>query len=327
MTKVIDAQKRSEHNAVRNKVGYHDFTHELLEARGPDAGAFMDKMFVNNISGADVGQGVYTTMLNEKGEITDDLIIFRVEEDTYWLSTLYIEQMISWFDTHSDGFDVEYKDITEVTTMYAIQGPNSRKVLNEILDENIDDLKFTRIVDRNIDDVPVQVARFGFTGELGFELYFTPNHIEFIESKLEEAGKPYDIMEIETDVVLSSLPTEKGLKLMRDYEGLDPIEGGLGWSIDWDSDFIGKEAVLVTKENGPKQSLVGFTVEDEEAEVELESEIKKDDETVGKVTNYTYGYTVEKNIGFALIDNAKAKIGDKVMIGDVEATLTSDVFV
>src|SRR5690625_3131646 len=180
--------------------------------------------------------------------------------------------MQSWFNEHSDGFDVEYEDITEVTTMYAVQGPKSRDTLNKIVDENLDDVKFTRIVDRKIDDVSIKVARFGFTGELGFELYFAPEHVDFIESKLEEAGEEFGIMELETDVFLTSLPTEKGLKLMRDYEGLDPIEGGLGWSIDWDSDFIGKEAVQETRENGPKQSLVGFTVEDEEAEVELRSE-------------------------------------------------------
>src|SRR5690625_7200053 len=76
-----NAEMRKEHNAVREKVGYHDFTHELLEARGADVGAFMDKMFVNDISGADVGQGVYTTMLNEEGKIIDDLIIFRVRSE------------------------------------------------------------------------------------------------------------------------------------------------------------------------------------------------------------------------------------------------------
>lgn len=326
MTKANEA-KRKEHFAVREKVGYHDFTHQLLEATGADIPTFMDKMFVNNIGGAEVGKGVYTTMLNEEGKIIDDLIIFRIEENKYWLSTLYIEQMLEWFNKHSEGFDVSFKDITEETTMYAIQGPNSRDMLNEFLDEDINDLKFTRIVDRNIDDIPVKVARFGFTGELGFELYFAPEHTDFIREKLEEAGKKYDAMELVTDVFLTSLPTEKGLKLMRDYEGLDPIEGGLAWSIDWDSDFIGKEAVLKTKENGPEKSLVGFTVEDDDAEVELESDITKDGEVVGKVTNFTYGYSVEKNIGFALIYNDKAAIGDKVMIGDVEATLTSDVFV
>lgn len=322
-----NSQLRSEHNAMRENVGYHDFTHELMKAEGPDAGAFMDKMFVNNISGADVGQGVYTTMLNEEGHIIDDVIIFRMEEDMYWISTLYIDAMFKWFDQYSDGFDVEFEDIKDITTMYAVQGPNSRAVLNEILAENINDLKFTRIAENKIGDVPVQVARFGFTGELGFELYFAPEHIEFVESKLEEAGESFEIKKIETDVVLSSLPTEKGLKLMRDFEGINPVEAGLGWTVDWDSDFVGKEALADSKENGPARSLVGFTVEDADAEVELKADIKKNGEVVGQVTNYTYGFTVQKNIGFALIDNAKAEKGDKVMIGDVEATLTSDVFV
>lgn len=320
-------QKRMEHQAVREDVGYHDFTHELLEATGEDVAAFMDKMFVNNLSGADVGKGVYTTMLNEEGKIIDDLIIFRIEENKYWLSTLYIEQMQSWFDQHKEGFDVAYKDITKETTMYAVQGPKSRDLLNTFLDEDINDLAFTRITDRKIDDVPVKVARFGFTGELGYELYFAPEHVDLIEAKLKAGKDEFGAMELTTDVFLSSLPTEKGLKLMRDYEGLDPYEAGLGWSVDWDSDFIGKEAIRESKENGPKQSLVGFTVEDADAAVELESNITKDGEVVGKVTNYTYGFTVEKNIGFALIDNAKAAIGDDVMIGEVSAKLTADVFV
>src|SRR5690625_6073705 len=90
----------------------------------------MEKMLFNDISGAEVGQCVYTTMLNEEGKIIDDLIIFRVEENKYWLSTLYIDQMQSWFNEHSDGFDVEYEDITEVTTMYAVQGDRKSTRLN-----------------------------------------------------------------------------------------------------------------------------------------------------------------------------------------------------
>src|SRR5690625_7892252 len=110
----------------------------------------MEKMLFNDISGAEVGQCVYTTMLNEEGKIIDDLIIFRVEENKYWLSTLYIDQMQSWFNEHSDSFDVEYEAITEVTTMYAVQGPNSRDILNIIVDENRDDEKFIRLVGRKM---------------------------------------------------------------------------------------------------------------------------------------------------------------------------------
>lgn len=323
----VDAQLIKEHNAVRERVGYHDFTHQLLEVTGADVDRFMDKIFVNDISGAQIGQGKYTSMLDEEGHIIDDVIIFHLDEQLYWISTLYIEEMITWFEKYGEGFEVNYKDITDITTMYTVQGPNSLAVLNKILAEKIDDLKFARIIDNRIDDIPVKVARFGFTGELGFELYFAPEHVEFVEAKLEEAGAEFEIQKIETDVFITSLPTEKGLKIMRDYQGLDPIEAGLGWSIDWDSDFVGKEAVLKSKEEGPARSLVGFMVEDDEAEVELEAEITKNGEVVGRVTNYTYGFTAGKNIGFAVIENAKVAMGDQVMIGDVEATLTSDVFV
>src|SRR5690625_7504679 len=103
-----NAEMRKEHNAVREKVGYHDFTHELLEARGADVGAFMDKMFVNDISGADVGQGVYKTMLIEEGKIIDDLIIFCVNEYKYYLTPLYIDLLKTSFTTHYVGFYAGY---------------------------------------------------------------------------------------------------------------------------------------------------------------------------------------------------------------------------
>lgn len=323
-----DALLRSEHEAVRERVGFYDFTHETLEVRGPDAGSLLDKIFVNNISGTHIGLGKYTTMLNEKGHIIDDIIVFRLESDVYWLVTLYSKQMLSQLSSYSDGLDVEIIDIKDVTVMYAVQGPKSLEVLNKILTKNIDDLKFNGIVSNKINDVPVKVARCGFTGEIGYELHFAPEHIDFVKSKLYESGEPFNIIELKTDVTLTSLPTEKGLKIMRDLEKLNPVEAGLGWTVDWSKDFVGKEAALESKENGPRVSLVGFTVADNDAEVELESEIKKNGELVGKVTNYTYGYTVEKNIGYALIDNAVTKLGDKVEIGDegVEALLTSDKF-
>lgn len=323
-----DTKLRKEHEAIRESVGFYDFTHETVEVSGRDAGSLLDKIFVNDISGADVGQGKYTSMLNERGYMLDDIIIFRIETNMYWLVTLYSEQMLAWLNTHADGFDVEFKNLKDVTVMYAIQGPESLNVLNNILAKNINDLKFNRIIDNKINDVPVKVARCGFTGELGYELHFEAEHIDFVEAKLYEGGKPYNIIELKTDVTLTSLPTEKGLKIMRDYEKLNPIEAGLGWTIDWNKDFIGKEAVLETKEKGPRVSLVGFTVSDDNAEINFNDEIKKNGELVGKVTNYTYGYTVEKSIGFALIDNSVVQLGDKVDIGkdSVEALLTSSKF-
>ncbi len=321
---------RNEHEAVRERVGFHDFTHELLEVTGRDARSFLDQMLVNDIASCSVGQGKYTTMLNEKGHIIDDVIIFRLKVDTFWISTLDIASMIAWFEKYAAGYQVDFKDITGVTTMYTVQGPKSREVINDIVTDNVDDLSFNWIKDNKIDNVPVKVARCGFTGELGYELYFAPEHTHFIETKLFESGQPFDIVEVETDVVLSSLPTEKGLMLMRDLEGLDPVEAGLGWSVNWDKDFVGKEAAQLSKDNGPKRSIVGFTVEDDYADVELGATINLDGTRIraGTVTNYTYGFTAEKNIGFAVINNVVAKIGDTVTIGDqhIEAVLTDKVF-
>lgn len=321
-----NAEVRAEHEAVRNHVGYYDFTHKLLEVKGKDAKAFLDKMFIAGISKAKTGTAKYTTMLNEEGIIIDDVIVFHIEEELYWVSTLYIDELIAWFDAHRDGEVVEYKEITGITTMYAVQGPDSKAVLNGFLKNPIDSLKYFHIEDNAIGDVAVKIARSGYTGELGFEIYCHPDHAKLVEEKLEEAGKPYGIMQIKTDVIVTSLPREKGFVLMSDLAGTNPLESGFGWTIDWNKEFIGKAALLKVKESGAKRALLGFTVEDDAAEIEIGSAVMVNGVNAGKVTMYTYGYTVEKNIGFALVDTDKAKAGDQARIGGVDATITERIF-
>lgn len=319
-----NVERRKEHEAIRNNVGYYDFTHDLIDVSGPSAADFLDTMFVNSMGKAKVGDAIYTTMLNVDGIIIDDIIVFRLEEDRFWITTLYADEMIKWFNSHSSGYDVKYKDITETTLMYAIQGPKSAEVINGFLSENIDDLKVFTIKDNKIDNVDVKVSRCGFTGELGYEIYFAPEHKGLIEDKLK------DVLEIKTDITLSSIPTEKGYIIMRDVAGTNPLEAGLGWTVDFSKDFIGKEALEKAKKEGIKRSLVGFTVDDDNAQIEEGAEVKVGGESAGRVTNCTYGYTVEKNIGYALIDNTVAKVGDKATIisgnAKFEAMLTDRVF-
>ena len=136
---------RKEHEAIRNSVGYYDFTHQLLEVKGPDAQAFLNKMLVASIGKMEIGEAKYTTMLNDDGIIIDDVIVFRVEKEVFWISTLYIDALIAWFDAHKENAKVEYRDITEKTTMYAVQGPDSRAVLNDFLKDNIDSMKYFTI--------------------------------------------------------------------------------------------------------------------------------------------------------------------------------------
>lgn len=323
MTK--DALRVREHETIRNHVGFYDFTHQLLEVTGSDSGKFLDTMFVNTIQGADVGMGKYTTMLNEDGNIIDDVIVFRIEENKYWISTLYIDKMIKWFDEHKENMDIEYKDITDNVAMFAVQGPKSKEFLNSILEDNIDDMKYQEIIENKIDDTTIKIARSGFTGELGFEIYVDPSYSEFMEEKLCETGRKFEVDKITSDVILSSLPMEKGYVLMSDLEGTNPLESGFEWSIHWDKDFVGKEALEKVKKEGAKRSLLGFTIDDE-LEINPNSKITIDGKEVGKVTNSTFGYTVGKTIGYALVDNFLANIGDKVLIDGHEATLVERIF-
>lgn len=322
-----DVTARTEHEAVRKSVGYYDFTHKLLEVKGPDAKSFLDYIYNGAIGKAEVGGAKYSTMLNEDGIIIDDVIVFRIAEDTYWVSTLYIDELIAWLDEQKKDRDVEYSEITAVTTMYAVQGPKSKDVLNVFLAKPIDDLKYFWIEDNAIGDVPVKVARSGYTGELGYEVYCKPEDAKLMEEKLEEAGKEFNIRQITTtEVIIGSLPREKGFVLMSDVAGTNPLEAGFGWAIDWSKDFIGKEALLKVKEEGPKRALLGFTVEDDEAVIEPGAEVLVDGKVAGKVTVFTYGYTVEKNIGFVLVDVDKAKVGDKAEISGAEARITERMF-
>ena len=321
---------RKEHEAVRNHVGYYDFTHELLEVTGKNAASFLDKMFVNSIGASKPGTAKYTTMLNEEGIIIDDVIVFRLEEEKYWVSTLFIDDMKAWFKNYADIEDLQYRDITKEYAMWAVQGPDSRKLLNDLLKNNISHLKHFQIEDNQIEDLEVKISRCGFTGELGFEIYFDPKESDKVERALLEKGQAYNITHIKSDVVLISLPGEKGYVLMDDVKGTNPLEVDFGWSVDWTTDFVGKEALEKVKKEGAKRRLRGYEVEDDNIEIKPGSIVKVDGKEVGRVTKSFYGYTVEKNIGYILLDREYAKIGDRVTIindnTEVEAKLKNRVF-
>lgn len=301
-----DKQRRAEHDAIRTGVGYYDFTHQIVDARGEDVAEFLDTIFVNSIAATPISEGVYTTMLNDNAEIIDDLILFRLAYDHYWISTLYVDQMIEVLDAHKKDYEVEYKEITDQVSMFAVQGPKSPLVMNRILDQPIKDRKFFTIFENSIDGVDVRIARADFTGEYGYEVYIHPDHLDMLREKLDEAGEEYGICELQTDVVLKSLPVEKGFPLMSDLEGITPQEALYGWTVDYSTDFIGKETLQQRPENTLR--LRGYRVIDWDEEVDIEegeAEVFYKGEKVGDVTSFTYGYTVDSYIGYALVDTDK----------------------
>ena len=332
---INDPATRAQHEAVRNNVGWYCWTHFMLQVTGEDAPAFLDKIYTSPIAGMKVGRAKYTTMLNEEGIIIDDVIVFRIEEKKFWISTLHLNNvLIPWLNTHKGENNVEYEDITSNTEMYAVQGPKSRDLINSFLAEKVDDQKFFTIRDNKINDIPVKVARSGYTGELGYEIYVAPEHIGLLETKLTECGKAFGAIQVtEFQVKVWTLPSEKGYNLMSDLRGANPLEVGFDDAIDWSKDFIGKPALEKVKEEGPKRHMLGFIVDDNDAgHIEAMNRgsfgavVKVNDQAVGRVTKFVYSYTLDKNIGFALVDNVQAKVGDRVMISGQAATLTERVW-
>jgi aminomethyltransferase len=322
-----DPSIKAQHLAVRNSVGWYDFTHKLVEVSGDDATAFLDRIFVNTISKAKVGGAKYTTMLNEDGIIIDDVVVFRLEENKYWISTLYSRALILWLDAHKGESNVDYADITTSWRMYSVQGPKSRDLVNAVVAEKVDEMKFFTIKDNKIDDVPVKVARSGYSGEkIGYEIYVAAENKELVEAKLAANEKAFGGMHVtEIDVMVYSLACERGFILMTDICETNPFEVGFEGTIDWNKDFIGKEALEKIKAEEPKRQLLGFTVDDDAAIIyggPHGAPIMKNGVRVGKATKFTHSFVIDKNIGYALVDKEKAAVGDKVTINDYEAVLT-----
>lgn len=304
---------RKEHELVRNKVAFYDFTLETLEVTGKDAQEYLDYIFVNDVAKTKAGDALYTTMLDEDGNILDDLILFHREGNKFWITTGFIDQLKKWLNDHLENRDVSFNDITDEKAIYAVQGPKSRDVLNKLVKDSVDDLKTFEFLNSTVNGMEVMVARTGFTGELGYELHFHPENMEKMAAAIKEAGKSDGIEEIvEGDVTLGSLPAEKGFITDADFVGANTVEMGLGWTVNCDKDFIGKEKTCKYKKEGPKRKLLGFTI-DEDLEIEADTPVLFEGEKVGKVTTYSYGFTIEKYIGYALVDS-KVEIGDRITI-------------
>jgi aminomethyltransferase len=294
---------------------------------GKDAAVFLNKMYVVNLENMGIGKAKYTTMLDEEGLICDDVIIFRLEDEKYWVSTLYMKDLLKRLGRGDADYDVAYEDITQRWKMYSVQGPKALEIVNGVVDDNMDGLKFFSIRDTSKGTIPLKVARSGFTGEkYGYELYVPAENHEALETELaEEGGKVGATHVTEIDVMAMTLAGEAGYYLMLDLRRCTPYEVDFENTIDWDKDFVGKKALEKIRDTKPLRKLVGIEVPDYDAVIyggPKGAEVKKNDKFIGRITKFTYGYTVEKNIGYALIENGSAEIGDTVTCNGYDVIIT-----
>ncbi len=319
---------RLDAKTIRNSVGWYRWTHDLVEVTGPDTIEVLNKIFVSNIENVATGKTKYTTMLNEDGEIIDDVIVMHMDDNLFWVSTLYGPRLIPWIEANAEGKDISMRIITYDWDMYAIQGPASQAAMDNLLDTPLGDMKKFSVTSNNISGIPVYIHSSGYTGEKGFEVYCAFEKTGEIKELISKAVETAGGQEIYTlEVYVRSIPMEKGFPLKQDFKHLNPFECGLGWSVDLSKDFIGKEATLKIK-NNPRYQMVGLEFKRESTEdISIWEKVYLYGVEVGRCAQAIYGYTVDKNIGFA---NIRVGIpeGTKVTVGPngSPAIVTSKVF-
>ncbi|MCW8849879.1 MAG: glycine cleavage system aminomethyltransferase GcvT [Melioribacteraceae bacterium] len=325
----------AEHKAVRETVGVFDVSHmgEII-IRGDAALDFVQKITVNNAANLEIGKVQYSAMCYENGGIVDDLLVYKINEKEYLLvvNGSNKDKDYEWM-IKNNSFGVDIIDESEEYSLLAVQGPNSQKLVEKLFNQKID-IEFYSFINATFLDTQVIVSRTGYTGELGYELYFKGSEeiAEMFWDKLFDTGKEFGI-------VPTGLGCRDSLRLEMGYclygndidQTTTPLEAGLGWITKLKKgEFIGSDVLIKQKEEGIKNKLVPL-IFDERAFPRKDYEIAKDGKIIGRVTSGTVSPIIEKPIAMGYIKTEFAKVDEMVdiMIRDkaVPARITKLPFV
>jgi aminomethyltransferase len=310
-----------EHKLVRESVGVFDVTHmgEFM-ITGKDALAFVQKITVNDASKLTVGAIQYSAMCFNEGGIIDDLLVYRLEDSKYMLvvNASNIDKDFGWCEKNAVGMDIELKNISDETHLLAIQGPKSIETLQKLTETDLSAIKFYNFEYGKIAGVEMILSRTGYTGEIGFELYF---HGGFEDAKkvwdsIMEAGKEFGIEAVGLGC-RDTLRLEKGYCLYGNDidETTNTIEAGLGWITKVDKgEFNGKEVVQRVKSEKPDRRLVGFISDAEKFIPRKDYKIFADGKEIGKVTSGNLSPTLNKPIGMGYVATDYKSPGTKIEI-------------
>ena len=298
-----------EHQAVREKVGLFDVSHMgEVTVRGKDAERYVQHIFTNDIASAPVGKIYYGMMCYENGGTVDDLLVYKMGENDFFLviNASNIDKDWAWMQQHAEGFDIDLQNCSDDYGQIAVQGPESEQVMEQVLGIPCSELTFYTV--KMVDDVIV--SRTGYTGEDGFEVYATPEYIRECWDKLIAAGvQPCGLGCRDT------LRFEAGLPLYGDEltEEISPIMAGLSMFVKLDKDFIGRDALLKQNTDGVSKKLVGIELADK-AIPRHGYTVLKDGLPIGEVTTGYHTLSTDKSVCMALIDSQYAALDTEVAI-------------
>lgn len=296
-----------EHLAVRNSVGVFDVSHmgEIF-IKGPDALNFVQKITINDASKLVYGKAQYSAMCYENGGLVDDLLVYRLQDGFMLVvNASNKDKDYEWMKNNLKDENVEIIDKSDDITLIAVQGPKSAETLKELIDFDINELKFYTFREGKIINTPAIISRTGYTGELGYEIYFEgdENVATNIWNAILEKGTAFDIK-------CCGLGARDSLRLEMGYclygndidETTNPLEAGLGWITKLDKEyFIGKDALLKAKQEGLKRQLKGFELL-EKGIPRKGNGILLNENKIGVVTSGTLSPVLNKPIGLGYFD-------------------------
>lgn len=303
-----------EHNAVRGHVGVFDVSHMgEVRVKGPDAYKFVSHIFVNDVTGAPDGQIFYGMMCYENGGTVDDLLVYKVNDEEYFLviNASNIDKDVAWIKKNAEGFNVTVEDESPVYGELAVQGPEAEETMERVLGLPVKDIPFYNFKTFKVPGEEIIVSRTGYTGEDGFEIYGSHDYTMNVWDKLMEAGvQPCGLGCRDT------LRFEVGLPLYGDElsEDISPIEASLSMFVKLDKpEFIGKEALARQKAEGVKRRIVGLELEGN-AIPRHGYPVEVNGEQVGEITTGYRSISTGKSVAMAMINKPYDKLGTEVEV-------------
>jgi len=308
-----------EHHAVRNQAGMFDVSHMgEFEVFGRQATEFLQYLLTNDVKDLADNGIVYTFMCYEDGGIVDDLLAYKYNSEKFMLvvNASNIEKDFDWVKKHSKEFNITVENTSSEVAEVAIQGPKAQEIVQKLTDYGLDKIKFFTFAENvNIAGVNTLISRTGYTGEDGFEIYTKNEDIETLFDEIARVGKPEglkmaglgsrDTLRFEANLPLY------GQEISKD---ITPLEAGLGYFVDLDKEFIGKEALAKQKEEGLKRKSIGFEVLGRGLARTGAKVLNDDGEEIGFVTTGYISPTLGKAIGLAIVDSEYTKRGTEITL-------------
>lgn len=300
----------AEHLAVRSRAGLFDVSHMgELEVRGAGAEAFCQRITANDVSRMKVFQAQYNLLLNNQGGIVDDVIFYKHQPGDFLIcvNASNTEKDYHWLRDHATG-EVEVENVSSDYAQLALQGPLAEKILQPLTQINLAEIKSFYFVHSELAGKRCLMARTGYTGEVGFELYCQSNDAEKLWDEILEVGSPVGLVPV-------GLGARNTLRLEKAYplygheldDGTTPLEAGLDWVVKFSKgSFIGCEVLLRQKQEGVKRKLVGLELV-EPGIARSEHRLFKDRRCIGRVTSGTRSPSLGRSIALAYVAAEEAR--------------------